>query len=254
MTEHQCCPDNMMRAYFSFARTLAARAADGAVAVLNYADGETRLPGATVRVSGGYPYSDGPISVSVACDAAGKVRFRIPAWSRRGFLVDGAKAEAADGWCERVVPAGGASFLLRFDMSPRICEVPASRERDSNGKPHADNPRDYTQHWMKALTPEMAGLFRTESASFVMRGPLVLAKGRFAGTSRDDTLFASTIRGQGRRADGWKAELTRLWRLPCSTIRSWRSGKSRNICGTEGSRSGCEEMSAAEDPATAKDR
>ena len=212
MTEHQCCPDNMMRAYFSLAQTLAARASGGAVAVIHYADGETRLPGATVRVTGGYPYSDGDVAVSVASEKAGKVRFRVPVWSRGRFLVDGKMSGSADGWCEREFPAGGAAFHLRFDYSPRICDVPADRERESNGRLYADNPHEYTQHWMKALTPDMVGLARTEPASFVMRGPLVLAKGRFAGTTRDETLFASAIRGQGKRAgeEGWVAELTRI--------------------------------------------
>ena len=46
----------------------------------------------------------------------------------------------------------------------------------------------------------MAGLSRQGSGMRVLRGPLVLAKGRLAGTSREETLFASTLLGQGWRA------------------------------------------------------
>ena len=53
---------------------------------------------------------------------------------------------------------------------------------------------------MKWYTPEMAGLARETCAARVLRGPLVLAKGRLAGTSREETLFAATLRAQGWRA------------------------------------------------------
>jgi hypothetical protein len=55
---------------------------------------------------------------------------------------------------------------------------------------------------MEWYTPDMAGLSRHDPAMLVFRGPLVLAKGRLAGTSRDETLGASTVRGYG-----WKASL-----------------------------------------------
>ena len=48
----------------------------------------------------------------------------------------------------------------------------------------------------------MAGLSRHDPAMLVFRGPLVLAKGRLAGTLRAETLDASTVRGYG-----WKASL-----------------------------------------------
>lgn len=200
MTLHQCCPDNMMRTYFDYAGTLAARTADGAVAVLLYTDGAAEVEGATIEVSGGYPWSDGPVTVKAVCEAPGKVRFRVPRWSAT-LSVDGAPQAPRNGWVEVDAVAGGNAWLLRFDLAPRVVEwsgqeeaIPPSPQR------HSFEVSRYTVHFMEWYTPDMAGLSRQEPAMRVLRGPLVLAKGRLAGTSREETLFASTLRGQGWRA------------------------------------------------------
>lgn len=50
---------------------------------------------------------------------------------------------------------------------------------------------------MSWLTPEMETLARRTHAAQVMRGPLVLAKGRSAGTSRAETLDFETVNARG---------------------------------------------------------
>ena len=82
---------------------------------------------------------------------------------------------------------------MRFDLSPR--QVNWTGRTD-------DDVRDYVRSFMeyRNKTPEMAGLVREEAGVRILRGPLVLAKGRLAGTAREETLFAATIRNQGWRA------------------------------------------------------
>ena len=80
-------------------------------------------------------------------------------------------------------------------------------------------------------TPEMAGLVREEAGVRVLSGPLVLAKGRLAGTSREETLFAATIRNQGWRASLHPAPRTAA---NAAVARPWtllleRDGESRAI-------------------------
>ena len=77
---------------------------------------------------------------------------------------------------------------------------PGRRVPSAFAAERTDEIPDYTVHFMEWYTPDMAGLSRHESAMRILRGPLVLAKGRLAGTSREETLFASSLRGQGWRA------------------------------------------------------
>lgn len=214
MIEHQCCPDNMMRTYFDMANTMSARDAKGNTIVLQYADFTSASGADRVTVRGGYPYAEGPVEVCVTRTQAGKVRFRVPQWSAASFCVNGERKAVENGWCEVDASAGVNSYELRFELSPRILDVHLYAEPRDNGKDFLNNMRLYVKRNMTMLTPEMEGLLRLDAASYVMRGPLVLAKGRLTGMSRDDTFFASTLRGQywkaGSGLHAWKTSIERV--------------------------------------------
>ena len=223
MALHQCCPDNMMRAFFDYAGSQAARAADGALCVLLYTDGAVALGGDRVEVSGGYPWSDGPVVVRAFFEKAGTIRFRVPRWSAE-VRVDGEFLAPSGGWIERPARAGTNVWSLGFDFSPRIVNWTGRSD---------DDIRDYVRSFMeyRNKTPEMAGLVREEAGVRVLSGPLVLAKGRLAGTSREETLFAATIRNQGWRASLHPAPRTAA---NAAVARPWtllleRDGESRAI-------------------------
>ena len=135
-----------------------------------------------------------------------KVRFRVPQWSgSAGSLPAVSQAgslRSQGGWIEVDAHAGENAWLLRFDLSPRLVEWTASAAEDLPPSPQEghDEMPEYTVHFMEWYTPEMAGLCCREPAARVLRGPLVLAKGRLAGTSHEETLFAPTLRGEGWRA------------------------------------------------------
>ena len=238
MTLHQCCPDNMMRTYFDYAGSQVARAADGALCVLLYTDGAATLGADRVEISGGYPWADGPVTVKATLAAPGKVRFRIPRWSgSAGSLpaVSQAGSLRSQGrWIEVDAHAGENAWLLRFDLSPRLVDWTADHPESLPPSPQEDHDEtpDYTVHFMEWYTPEMAGLCRREPAARVLRGPLVLAKGRLAGTSREETLFAPTLRGEGWRAvalhpapqTAANAGVARPW-----TLELERDGETRRI-------------------------
>ena len=257
MTLHQCCPDNMMRTYFDYSGSQVARAADGALCVLLYTDGAATLGADRVEISGGYPWADGPVTVKATLAAPGKVRFRIPRWSgsagslpavsQAGSLpavsgsagslpaVSQAGSLRSQGrWIEVDAHAGENAWLLRFDLSPRLVDWTADHPESLPPSPQEDHDEipDYTVHFMEWYTPEMAGLCRREPAARVLRGPLVLAKGRLAGTSREETLFAPTLRGEGWRAvalhpapqTAANAGVARPW-----TLELERDGETRRI-------------------------
>ena len=200
MALHQCCPDNMIRGFFDYAGSQFARAADGALCVLLYTDGSAALGADRVEVAGGYPWADGPIVLRATLAAPGRVRLRVPRWSAWVEL-DGERREPRGGWAEFDAPAGASSRAVRFDMAPRQVNWTG---RDEAIPPAAlanpDDPAGFTALGMERLTPEMAGLARGKSGVRMLRGPLVLAKGRLAGTPREETLFAATVRNLGWRA------------------------------------------------------
>ena len=209
MFHHQCCPDNMMRTYFDFADSIGGLSGDGTLWVALYSDATAKLPGATLSISGGYPYADTPVVVSVTRATAGKVRFRVPAWSKT-FTVNGQARTAEKGWCTVEAPAGASAWTLGFDMSARVVPWTRTHGKRVPPSPSAHSLTDvggYTVHFMEWYSPEMVGLCRNYPGVQVMRGPLVLAKGRLAGTAKADTFF-SFARENGM--NGWTAKLNPL--------------------------------------------
>jgi len=226
MHEHQCCPDNMMRTYFDVAQSAAAVNADGGISVVLYSDAKIRLPGARIEISGGYPWGETSVDVRIEREKAGRVRFRVPRWSGR-FHVNGGQARVADGWCEVETPSGKSVWTLVFDLSPRIVNLAVAREFPAPAPAQRSftDVMSYTTYFWEWMTPESRGLTRVEPAMQVFRGPLVLAKGRLAGTSRQETLFATTLNLQG-----WTAELKPLpvsaanAGVPCAWNLTFRRG------------------------------
>lgn len=192
MNEHQCCPDNMMRTFFDVAGSMAARTLQNDVAVILYHDGVVELPDATLNISGGYPWGEAAVRVNLDAKKACKIRFRVPHWSKE-LLVNGELKPMEGGWCVADAPAGKSSWTLRFDMNPRLFDY-ESRVFD-----YEDYTLDrYVQ--FSNLTPEMEGMLRTSSGTQIFRGPLVLAKGKLAGTFRDDTFNMPSLYGHKDRS------------------------------------------------------
>ena len=240
MQLHQCCPDNMMRTYFDYAGSQFARAADGALCVLLYTDGVASVGADRVEISGGYPWFDGPVTVKATLAEAGTVRFRVPRWAADAEVeklkverLKGEELKVDGGWVEVDAAASDNAWVLRFDMAPRLVAW-TGRDEEMPPSPQSgcDEIPEYTVHFMEWYTPEMAGLSHCKPAMRVLRGPLVLAKGRLAGTSREETLFAKTLRG-----DGWRvSELRPAERTSANSgvVQPWtlvleRDGEMRNI-------------------------
>lgn len=212
MRFHQCCPDNMLRAFFDYSSIQAAIAADGALCILFYTDAEIRCGGDRIVISGGYPWSDGPVAIMADLRAPRVLRFRIPGWSGTAVL-DGKAAEPHCGWVEVQAGAGVSSWTLGLDLAPRMANWNGRRD-----EPFLDFIRSSFEY--RARTPEMAGMLREASGVRILRGPLVLAKGRLAGTTREETLFASSVRNLGwrpslrpARRTAENAAVTRPWLL-----------------------------------------
>ena len=196
MTLHQCCPDNMLRTFYDWADTVADVARDGAWEVNLYSDADIALPGARLELRGNYPVSE-TFRLRIVAEQDGRLRLRVPYWAS-ALHVDGKARKPARGRIELPVAAGEHTYELVLEMPPRLLdsEAPAFEDIDLVTELDAQKPKGYTKLFMSWYTPEMEGLARRTAAAQIMRGPLVLAKGRTAGTSRTETLDFNTVNRQ----------------------------------------------------------
>lgn len=203
MTLHQCCPDNMLRTFYDWAETVADVSRDGYWDVNLYSDADIELPDACIELRGNYPVSES-FRLRLVAARAGRLRLRVPYWAA-GLAVDGETLRPASGRVEIAVPKGERTFEMALAMPPRVVwsEAPDVEDIDTVTDLDTRKPEGYTKRFMCYNTPEMKGLVRRTAAAQIMRGPLVLAKGRLAGTSRAETLDFATINKQ----PGWSLSL-----------------------------------------------
>ena len=142
-----------------------------------YNDGRATIDGDSVEISGNYPVGD-EVTVKITRKTAGKVKFRVPAWSARD--TDRGTWRTVD------VPAGESVHRLSFDMSPRIWAPPR--------KTVPDGVKDWRRLRWGGNMP-IAGFFRKEPGVEIMRGPLLLAKAEVAGTDAAEIVSKETLLG-----------------------------------------------------------
>ena len=203
MKMHQCCPDNMLRTFYDWAETVADISKDGAWELNLYSDADVALPGLRLELRGDYPVSE-TFRVRAVAEKRGRLRLRVPYWAQ-DMVVDGTSMKPASGRIDLPVEAGEHTFDIVLKMPPRVVdsEAPAFEDIDTVTELDTAKPEGYTKRFMSWYTPEMKGLERRTAAAEVMRGPLLLAKGRLAGTSRDETFSFKTI-----NANGWKVSVS----------------------------------------------
>ena len=186
MKHQHYCVNNMPRCAVDVAQTMIAKDAEGTLYVALYNDGRAAIGGDTVEISGNYPVGD-RVTVKVTRKSAGKVRFRIPAWS--------AKDADRGTWRTVEVPAGESVHELAFDLNPRLWapkrQPAVYRDLGPDG-----NGEWRLRMWMSyGSDKEIVKLARTVPAAEILRGPIVLAKAEIAGTAPEDISAEKSIYG-----------------------------------------------------------
>ena len=177
MQHQHCCVNNMPRCAMDVAQTIAAKDAEGTLYVAFYNDGQATVGGDRVEITGNYPVDD-VVTVKITRKAAGKVKFRVPAWSARD--------PDRGSWRTVNAPAGESVHRLAFDFSPRIWAPP--RQTLPQG----------TKDWQLirwGYAKPIAGFFRTKPGVEIMRGPLLVAKAEVAGTEAAEITSEETVLG-----------------------------------------------------------
>jgi hypothetical protein len=192
MKYHLCCIANVPRALGDWGSCQIVQNKKW-IDVNFYTDCEWSGDGLKVKISGDYPVGD-KVTVKVSSASKTSIRLRVPAWCPK--MTVGSAVAAAPG-CERLVlpvNAGESEFTIAFEMPVRIdCAQGVPVNDEINAK------------WFESLhvNPEMKGYTRTNFAPRVMRGPLVLAKSRNSGCSRE------TVFGEIPNLDStWKASVS----------------------------------------------
>ena len=213
MTVHQCCVDNMPRTFKDVSDTVVTQTSDGTWSVNLYGDAEFCRGDFHVKIEGGYPFRDA-VSVTVRAATPGRIRLRVPD-SFDEMRVDGVRVKG--GWHEVPYDGGERTFAVSFVRTPRISRMPFAVAGDVREKKFETVDE----------TPEMKGMSRTEPGLRITYGPIVLAKGLYAGTKRDDV-----FRNQLGEGVDWK--LSALPGCGHDTDGSWllqmeRGGEKRTI-------------------------
>ena len=206
MKYHQCCIDNMPRTFVDFAQTVVSRGADGALSVNLYSDANGTCGDDAVEISGGYPFGD-VVTVRVTAAGNGVVRFRRPSWFD-AMTVDGTTVDGD--WFVSSLKRGENRFRLAFARSARIVDALPCVGDDARAGGFE----------VVHENPEMKGLARNRPAARLLYGPLVLAKAKCLGDTREEILDFTSVNGRGyscslkslkaRGVDGaWTATFTR---------------------------------------------
>jgi DUF1680 family protein len=182
--KHQhCCVNNMPRCAVDVARTMVAHDADGILHVAFYNDGRAEIGGDKVEISGNYPVGD-KVTVRITRKKAGKVRFRIPAWS---------EADRDRGtWRTVEVQEGESVHDLAFDLKPRARKQPAPAETAAvaAGEGAPWRLKMWTAY---GSNKDLADCMRNFQAVEILRGPMLLAKAENAGTRASELLPARSL-------------------------------------------------------------
>lgn len=185
MKHQHCCVNNMPRCAVDVAQTIVAKDAEGTLYIAFYNDGRATVGGDTVEISGNYPVGD-VVTVKVMRRSAGKVRFRIPAWSVSD--VDRGTWRTVD------IPAGDSVHTLAFDLRPRI-RAPKRATVCLKKDPHG--PLDWRMMMWTGYdsNPDLLDAARTTPGVEILRGPMLVAKAEAAGTPTAEIVSQESVCG-----------------------------------------------------------
>ena len=201
-----CCINNMPRGFMDVAQTFVTADHAGNLQVNLYSDCDVTIAGAKVTIRGNFPV-DNKVTVMVTGLAEGrKVNFRKPVWCPKMDVeeVKGLKGERVKGY------AGATTYELTFDMNPRVVDWAMEPVLDYDFAKTKYDRRvgQFTNYYGEE---DMVKIMRTHPAATVMYGPLILAKSKLVGATREQVLDPFTANLKGYRVSVERLKSDRVW-------------------------------------------
>lgn len=179
---NHCCTNNVPRTFMDIAEAVLSLDEKGTVYVNFYQDAVASIDGVKVEITGNYPVND-QVHIRITSPEKRTVKFRIPGFGQKDAS-----------WETLKIKAGVTEHILTFDMEPRIVDIAA----ENDPQDAMTNPVSWVRNRWKVQNgnEDIVAAYRTTPASYVMRGPLLLAKSRNAGASIRDLTDTHTVRHQ----------------------------------------------------------
>ncbi len=192
-----CCINNMPRGFMDVAQTFVTADRAGNLRVNLYSDCDVTIDNARVEIRGNFPV-DNVVTVSVKnLPDDRKVSFRKPAWCPE-LKIEELKGE-------------GRAYRLTFDMNPRVIDwtMPDVKDHDLKQERGYDSRvAQFTDYYREK---DMVQLVRSSPAATVMYGPLILAKSKLVGATREQVLDPFTVNHKGYRVSVERVPSTQVW-------------------------------------------
>ena len=206
MTHSHCCVNNLPRGFMDVAEAMLAKDADGAYRLAFYTDASAQMDDVSVEISGNWPVGD-VAHVKVTTPNPVTVKFRIPGWTKTA-TVNGAAAEAKDGWCAVEAKRGENWLDLAFDMEAKI--VPPEKPCDVA---NVLNNEILRNRWhLNGKDGDLIPYFLMRDLPRLRRGPLFLAKCLAVGDTEQEVFCWGRLDSQKEVSPySWKCALTPLW-------------------------------------------
>lgn len=200
---NHCCVNNVGRTFLDMAEGAITKDRNGVYHVNFYQDAAIRFGDDTFTIEGDYPKGN----VITVKSNAKNLEFRRPAWCRKLDI-----ARPNDG-----------TWVLTFDMNPRIVEREVEVDTTPEYNKTKENPPPSVGKWMRQrfangacyfqYSSDLMEHYRRTPAAEVMYGPLVLAKAKGVGDTADE-IFASdkeTVYGKGYSVSVKPIENDNVW-------------------------------------------
>lgn len=164
------------------------------------------IAGAKVSIRGNFPV-DNTVTVTVTGLAEGKkVDFRKPSWCPKMDV-----REVPGAGC--LVPGAGsacAKHQITFDMNPRVVDwkMDTVLDYDLEKRTYDRRVGQFTDYYREM---DMVKIMRSHPAATVQYGPLILAKSKLVGATREQVFDPFTANLKGYRVSVERLKSDRVW-------------------------------------------
>ena len=198
--KHQhCCINNMPRGFMDVAQTFVTADRAGNLQVNLYSDADVTIAGCQVSIRGNFPVDD-KVTITVAgLKPDQKVDFRKPSWCPK---MDNQTVEKSN---TRTI------YELTFDMNPRVVDWNMPPVLDHDLKQERGYDRRVAQFTDYYREKDMVPLVRSHPAATVQYGPLILAKSKLVGATREQVFDPFTANMKGYKVSVERMPSDHVW-------------------------------------------